>query len=352
GQPVRAPARHRAAGGRHHGVSPVRRDPQQRRPLLPQLRPVHEPAQRPADRRRLGPGDRAGHGRIGRRRGLARARRCRCADGARPRHRSARSRRRRPGTTAPGRDARHAGLRCDHARGPRRRRTIAAAAVECATAGAAHGERRRSADGDHPPAGDRFVTLAASAERAPGNGSPHAGESGAPSVRPAGAEACPLCGAPLDPRQDWCLRCGAAARTRLAATPNWRAPIASIAVVGALALGVLAAALVKLAGDSGSSPVAATSTVTTTGPAAAVPTTPTSTTPGTPTTGVAGAQSSKTTTPTVTAQPSNAGGIVPPSTVPTITAKLGHNRPATNSTPSQKPTEEPAHQGAKQRSNR
>ncbi|HXP37256.1 MAG TPA: hypothetical protein VN817_05775, partial [Solirubrobacteraceae bacterium] len=62
-------------------------------------------------------------------------------------------------------------------------------------------------------------------------------------VRVPGPEACPLCGAPLNPDQDWCLRCGAAARTRLAATPNWKGPIAAIAVVAVLALGVLAAAL-------------------------------------------------------------------------------------------------------------
>ena len=63
--------------------------------------------------------------------------------------------------------------------------------------------------------------------------------------------ACPLCGAPLDPAQEWCLSCGAAARTRLAAPTNWKAPIVAIAVIATLALGVLAAALVKLSGGSG-----------------------------------------------------------------------------------------------------
>jgi hypothetical protein len=93
------------------------------------------------------------------------------------------------------------------------------------------------------------------------------------------SDACPLCGAPLDPEQDWCLNCGAAARTRLAATPNWRAPAVTVAVIAVLALGVLAAALVKLAGGSGSStspPV--TTTVTT--PAAAPTTATTPATPG------------------------------------------------------------------------
>ena len=71
-------------------------------------------------------------------------------------------------------------------------------------------------------------------------------------------DSCPLCGAPLRSEQEWCLRCGAAARTRLAAAPNSKAPIAALAVVIALSLGVLAAALVKLAGDSGSAAPATT----------------------------------------------------------------------------------------------
>jgi len=54
--------------------------------------------------------------------------------------------------------------------------------------------------------------------------------------------------APLHPEQEWCLHCGAAARTRLAASPNWKAVLAALAVVVALSLVVLAAALVKLAG--------------------------------------------------------------------------------------------------------
>jgi hypothetical protein len=96
---------------------------------------------------------------------------------------------------------------------------------------------------------------------------------------PAGAgEACPLCGTPLHPQQEWCLNCGAAARTRLAASPNWRAPLLGALVVAVLALGVLAAALVKLAGDSGSSAPPRTTTLTS-APAASTPATPTTTTP-------------------------------------------------------------------------
>jgi hypothetical protein len=94
-------------------------------------------------------------------------------------------------------------------------------------------------------------------------GFPHGGQA---------AEACPLCGGPLAPDQEWCLRCGAAARTRLAATPNWRAPVLAIAAVLALSLGVLAAALVKLAADTGTpAPITQTVTSTAAAPGALAP---------------------------------------------------------------------------------
>lgn len=100
-------------------------------------------------------------------------------------------------------------------------------------------------------------------------------------------ERCPLCGTPLRADQEWCLYCGAAARTRLAAAPSWKPPLVVLAVIGALALGIMAAALVKLAGDSGPAPAPRTTTVTSARPAAAAPA---STLPsaGTPTTATAG----------------------------------------------------------------
>jgi predicted amidophosphoribosyltransferase len=61
-------------------------------------------------------------------------------------------------------------------------------------------------------------------------------------------EVCPLCSAPLREEQSWCLRCGAAARTRLAAQPKWKALVVALVLVVVLSLAVLAAALVKLAG--------------------------------------------------------------------------------------------------------
>jgi hypothetical protein len=62
------------------------------------------------------------------------------------------------------------------------------------------------------------------------------------------SETCPLCGAPLRGEQDWCLRCGTAARTRLAAPPKWKGLAIALATVAVLAFVVLAVALVKIAG--------------------------------------------------------------------------------------------------------
>lgn len=73
-------------------------------------------------------------------------------------------------------------------------------------------------------------------------------EASAQGAEPAPNETCPLCGAALPAEQDWCLHCGAAARTRLAAPPKWRALVATLVAIVAIALAVLAAALVKLAG--------------------------------------------------------------------------------------------------------
>ena len=73
----------------------------------------------------------------------------------------------------------------------------------------------------------------------------------AQAARPVVDAACPLCGTPLQADQEWCLGCGAAARTRLAAPANWKAPILALALVVALALGALAAALVSLTEPAG-----------------------------------------------------------------------------------------------------
>ena len=60
---------------------------------------------------------------------------------------------------------------------------------------------------------------------------------------------CPRCGNPLAPGQEWCLNCGAAVTTRIAAAPTWRGPLAAMAGVGLLALAALALAFFALADD-------------------------------------------------------------------------------------------------------
>lgn len=133
---------------------------------------------------------------------------------------------------------------------------------------------------------------------------------GANGAAPAPApESCPLCGAPLLAEQEWCLRCGAAARTRLATTSNWKAPIIAVAVVATLSLGVLAASLVKLAGNSNSNTTTAIVSVTGPGATATVaPTTPTSTTTVTGYPGTASGPLSK--EPTLTPPPGPAPAIL------------------------------------------
>ena len=57
---------------------------------------------------------------------------------------------------------------------------------------------------------------------------------------------CPRCGAYVAEQQDWCLRCGDAARTRLVPTPNWRLPLMLAGIVATLALLVIAISFVQL----------------------------------------------------------------------------------------------------------
>jgi len=57
---------------------------------------------------------------------------------------------------------------------------------------------------------------------------------------------CPRCSTPIAAEQEWCLNCGTAARTAIAATPNWRLPLAVLAVVVVLCGAALAWAFVEL----------------------------------------------------------------------------------------------------------
>jgi cell division septation protein DedD len=61
---------------------------------------------------------------------------------------------------------------------------------------------------------------------------------------------CPSCGARLSADQEWCLDCGAAVGTRIAAPRGWRASVAVVGVLLALGLIALVLALVELAGPA------------------------------------------------------------------------------------------------------
>ena len=75
---------------------------------------------------------------------------------------------------------------------------------------------------------------------------------GPPEAPEAGAVACPRCGSAVVRDQDWCLICGAAARTRLVRAPSWRVPVALLAAVIAASVLALALAFVALTDDTGS----------------------------------------------------------------------------------------------------
>lgn len=72
---------------------------------------------------------------------------------------------------------------------------------------------------------------------------------------------CPRCDAQLSAEQEWCLNCGAAVGTRIAEPRGWRAGVAVVGVLLALALIAVVLALVELSKDAeGVQEVAATPT--------------------------------------------------------------------------------------------
>ena len=60
---------------------------------------------------------------------------------------------------------------------------------------------------------------------------------------------CPRCGAHLSADQEWCLECGAAVSTRIAEPRGWRASVAVVGALLALALIAVILALAELASD-------------------------------------------------------------------------------------------------------
>ena len=111
---------------------------------------------------------------------------------------------------------------------------------------------------------------------------------------PPGTVPCPRCGEVLSAAQDWCLNCGDPARTVIAPTPRWRWPLALLAALAALALGVLTAAFVGLSSDDPPPAITRTQTVTTQPAATTAPT-------STAATSAAPAPQTTTTPPTTTA---------------------------------------------------
>ncbi len=61
---------------------------------------------------------------------------------------------------------------------------------------------------------------------------------------------CAQCGAELAEDQEWCLECGGA-RTLIHRGPDWRLPLAVIAVVIVLAIGGFVVAVISISNDSG-----------------------------------------------------------------------------------------------------
>ena len=146
---------------------------------------------------------------------------------------------------------------------------------------------------------------------------------------------CPRCSAPVGPDQDWCLECGAPARTRLAPTPNWQLPTVAIGAIVAIAGALLAFAFVKLTNDNGTTPVGTT-------PSAVVETTP-STAAVPPPAGVATttAPTATTTAPTGAAVPSTVPGqTTPPASgqTQTQTSTSTATQPSSTGTTSTTPT--------------
>jgi hypothetical protein len=111
---------------------------------------------------------------------------------------------------------------------------------------------------------------------------------------------CPRCGAELAPEQDWCLQCGAAARTRIVPPPSWRGPVAIVATIVLLAGAGIALAFVEVT-DQGQQPTSSAAAATT--PAApATPPAAQTTTPATPAT-TTGAKPSSNATPALLTWP-------------------------------------------------
>jgi hypothetical protein len=89
---------------------------------------------------------------------------------------------------------------------------------------------------------------------------------------------CPRCQAELRAGQDWCLECGAAARTRLARPAAWRLPVVAVAAIVAFAGLAASFAFVRLANTDPDVRAAQSATAATTATQPAAPPATTTTT--------------------------------------------------------------------------
>jgi septal ring-binding cell division protein DamX len=95
---------------------------------------------------------------------------------------------------------------------------------------------------------------------------------------------CPRCGAPLREDQEWCLQCGTGVGALVAPPRGWRAPVAAVGALLALALVAVVLAIVELANDAEqvttTQPTPAPTAVPTAAPTASATPTPVPTTAG------------------------------------------------------------------------
>lgn len=147
---------------------------------------------------------------------------------------------------------------------------------------------------------------------------------------PEAAFRCPQCGGEIGEEQEWCLRCGRGARTRVLRARHWRVPIVLAGVLVALAGAGLAVLFVALSGENQkavtSGELTTTVTITTAAPSAAAPPAATPTVPPATTTPTApGTSAPATPAPTTSTTP-------PTASTPTASPKGSTTPPATGGT--------------------
>jgi hypothetical protein len=165
-----------------------------------------------------------------------------------------------------------------------------------------------------------------------------------PQGQPAGdpaVRACTSCGAAMEPGQDWCLQCGAAAG-RLGERPGWRSAMTVLGLTLVLVAGAVAASFAALSDDrAATGPATSTGQVAQLPPAATTaPPAATATTPTTPTE-TGGEDLPKVDAPSSGRSPSSAPRPASPgptgttrSTTPAPPAPVAPSTPSTGSAPS------------------